>query len=106
VIETTPAGYYLVDTIGVRMVHVLLGLIWIGIAAAAACGAILTGTAIAAAVVDDSALSTQLWGLVALAFLAGIVTVGMLVLTWQRLAAAVRPVPARYAPAPTGSTPR
>lgn len=105
-IETTPAGYYLVDTIGVRMVHVLLGLIWIGIAAAATCGAILTGTAIAAAVVDGSALSTQLWGWVALAFLTGIVTVGMLVLTWQRLAAAVRPVPARYAPAPTGSTPR
>jgi len=105
VIETTPAGYYLVDTIGIRMVHVFLGLIWIGVAAAAACGAIFTGTAIDDAM-DDGAVTTQLWGLVALTFLAGIVTVGMLVMAWQRLAAAVRPVSARYAPAPTGSTAR
>lgn len=110
-IETTPAGYYLADTIGVRIVHVLFALIWIGVAAATACGAIFTGTGIVAAVIDASrepsqyaaVLPTQMWSLVAITLLTGVVTAGMIVLTWQRLAAAVRLVPASYEPAPTGS---
>lgn len=109
--ETSPAGYYFRDTIGVRIYHVGMAVLWTFLAAGAASAAVYLGVGIGTVAIDAarepsqfaSVQPTQTWGLVFLTLLSAIVAAGLIALAWQRLAAAVRPVPATYGPAPTGS---
>lgn len=109
--EMNPAGYYLRDTISVRIYYVGLAVLWTFLAAGAASTALYAGAHVGANVIEaaragspfEAMKATQIWGLAFGTLLAAIVAAGLGALAWQRFAAAVRLVPARYGPAPTSS---
>ncbi|MDY0891640.1 hypothetical protein [Frigoribacterium sp. CFBP9030] len=95
------SSYYLSATLGIRLVHAFIGLIWVGVAAAVALLAYMGATQSVAAI--DLICVSQVWLLVAGTLLAGIVTAGTVALAWQRFASSIRPITESPRPAPSGS---
>jgi hypothetical protein len=113
VIETTPAGYHLGTTIGIRLYHLVVAAALLCVATLSASGALFFGTrlwnAVATAAREtgmyDTVTPEQTWGLICGTLSTGLVAAFVLSLMWQRLATAVRIVPATYEPGPTGAAP-
>jgi hypothetical protein len=107
----SPAGYHLGATVFGRLYNLLVAVIWAGVAAAAASGALFTATALTAAATDvarDPSLyaavtPSQTYALLFLTIFALLATVGFAALAWHRLAAMVRPVSGSVEQAPAGS---
>lgn len=102
--ELIPRGYHLADTIGVRVVHAAVGVVWLTAASLGTWATLVAIAAVAPLLGDPQTVRiSETWPLVLSITVSMTVAIGASMRAWRRFGAAAARLDAVHAHVPSGS---